>query len=56
MGVLLVSEKIEKFLAVRRVGMMTLHKCRVDRLFPAYMTRCWMRTRPPLQYGLESPI
>jgi hypothetical protein len=47
MGVLLACEKIEKFLAVRRVSVMTLRKCLIDRLFPNYVIRCWVRTRPP---------
>jgi hypothetical protein len=42
-----------KFLAVHRVGVMTLLKCRVDHPFPYHVIRCWVRTRPlPPQYGL----
>jgi hypothetical protein len=57
MGVVLACEKIEKFLAVRRVSVMTLRESCVDRPFPDHVLRCWVRTRPPhLQYGLELPI
>ncbi len=31
---------------------MTLHECRVDRLFPYHMIRCWVRTRPPAVWAL----
>jgi hypothetical protein len=47
MGVLLVYEKIYKFLAVCRVGVMTLCECHVDLPFPDHVIRCWVRTRPP---------
>jgi hypothetical protein len=47
MGVLLDGEKIYKFLAVRRVGVMTLRECHVDLPFPDHVIRCWVRTRPP---------
>jgi hypothetical protein len=35
-----VTCKNEKFLAVHQVGVMILHKCRVDRPFPYHVIRC----------------
>ncbi len=42
-----------KFAAVRRVGLMTRHEYRVDRLFPVtWLGNVWEPTPPP-QYGLS---
>jgi hypothetical protein len=43
--------KMCKFLAVRRVGLMTHGKRHVDRPFLYHVIRCWVRTNPPLLYG-----
>ncbi len=39
--------KMCKFLGVRRVGLMTHGKCRIDRPFLYHVIRCWVRTSPP---------
>ncbi len=36
-----------KFLAVRRVSLMTHHECHVDCPFHNHVTKCWVRTEPP---------
>jgi hypothetical protein len=57
MGILLACEKIKEISSsVPGQNVMTLCECRVDRLFPDHILRCWVRTSPPPQYGLESPI
>ncbi len=33
---------------MRRVSVMTLCECRVDRPFPYHVIRCWVRTKTPL--------
>ncbi len=47
----------KKFLAVRRVGLMTRREYRVDSLFPVtWLGNVWEPNPPPLQYGLEPTI
>ncbi len=46
-----------KFLAVRRVGLMTHREYRVDRPFPVtWLGNVWDPTLPPSQYGPEPTI
>ncbi len=55
-GVLLVCEKEKNSSSAPGLSVMTPREGRVDRPFPSHMTRCWVRTSPPPQYGHGPPI